>query len=250
MSDQVQSGGGTTSSGGNYAKKFFAEAIGTACLTYFACGTLVVTSGYNFYVTASAIAFGFVIVAMFYSIGNVSGCHRNPAVSLCMLIRKKLPLCEFGIYIGAQFLGGLVGSAILGLCLRGEFEVLGGNFIQNPLKQNNSPNAKLDGWSYVDALVIEIILTFIFVLAFQGAIDNRYHDGKHSGIVIGLALALVYFFGINLTGTSVNPARSLGPALIECFAGKYEAIEQIWIFFIGPFAGGALSGLAYGALSA
>ena len=93
------------------------------------------------------------------------------------------------------------------------------------------------------------ILTFIFVFAVQGATDNSHHDGKHAGIVIGLALALVHFIGINLTGTSVNPARSFAPALIECFDGKNDSIEQIWIFLIGPFAGGALSGLVYGSLS-
>lgn len=248
MSDQVQSGGGSGSN--DTLKKFLAEAIGTACLTFFACGTAVVTAGSSFYVSATALAFGFVIIAMVYSIGNISGCHINPAVSLCMLIKKKMAPCEFGIYLGAQFFGGFVGSVLLGICLRGNFEVLGGNSIQGRLRKQNYSFAQNDAWSYIDALIIEVILTFIFVFAVQGATDNRHHDGKHAGIVIGLALALVHFLGINLTGTSVNPARSLGPALVQCFDGKCESIEQIWIFFVGPLAGGVISGLVYDALTA
>ena len=241
--NQVQSGGSSAPSGGMTIKKFVCEAVGTLGLTLVACGTAVAT---DCEVAPTALAFGFVIFAMAYSIGSISGCHINPAVSLCMLIRKKMSAVEFGGYVGAQVLGAIVGSILLGLCLRGKYEVLGGNKIQPYLK---SENDKKDGWAYVDALLVEIILTFYFTLAVQGATDTKYHDGKHAGVVIGLSLALVHGLGLKLTGTSVNPARSLAPAIIEAIAGETEAIEQIWIFIVGPFAGGAISAVVYGALA-
>lgn len=257
MSEKVQSGGGS-GSGGFDLKKFIAEAIGTACLTFLACGGAL-NSG------MAPFSFGFTIMSMVYLIGNISGCHINPAVSLCMLIRKKMSPCEFGVYCGAQCLGAIVGSFLLGLCTRGRWGNLCSNYITDTLrsdKLDDKLKRKKDAWYYIDGILIEIILTFIFVLVVQVATDTKYHDGKHAGIVIGLALAAVHFFGCKYTNTSVNPARSLGPALLEWFEkGKYEeiltyqeenpndfAIKQIWVFIIGPMAGGALSGLAYGPL--
>ena len=241
MSGKVQSGGGS-GSGGFDLKKFIAEAVGTSMLTYIACGGADAGS--------APIAFGFTYIAVAYTIGSISDCHINPAVSLCMLIKKKMSVCEFFVYIGAQFLGGFVGSFFLGLCKRGQWGSLYSNYIQYPLINHN--NGKKDGWSYVDALLIEIILTFIFVFVVQGATDKKCYEGKHAGIIIGLALALVYNFGDAYTRTSVNPARSLGPALLELIdkhdGTNNEAIKEIWIFIIAPLAGGALSGLAYDAL--
>ena len=241
MSDQVQSGGSSSSNGGLSIKKLIAEALGTFGLTFCACSVAVTT---KCAVVPTSLAFGFVIVAMAYSIGNVSGCHINPAVSLCMLIRKKMSLSEFGGYVGAQFAGGLIGSAILGLCLRGGYNELGSNSIQEKLFNGQK---KKDGWSYVDALLIEIIMTFFFLLAIKGATDSKFVS-NHAGIVIGLTLALLVGFGLNLTGCSVNPARSFAPAVLEAISDKKDAIEQIWIFIVGPLIGSALSALVYGAL--
>ena len=244
MSDnKVQSGGSDPQSGGITVKKFVCEAIGSLAFTLCACCTAEAT---NYAVAPTSLAFGFVLVAMYYSIGNVSGCHINPAVSLCLLIRKKISAVVFGAYVGAQVLGAIIGSILLGLCLRGQYENLGGNVIKDYLKTDSD---KKDGWAYVDALLIEIILTFYLTLVIQGATDTKYHDGKHAGIIIGLAYVLVHGFGVKLTGTSVNPARSLAPAALQAIAGETEAIEQIWIFIIGPFAGGAISAVVYGALA-
>ena len=245
MSDnKIQSiGGSNFSTNGMTVKKFICEAIGTLALTFCSCGTAVST---NCAVAPTCLSFGFVLFAMVYSIGNISGCHINPSVSLCFLIRKKMSAIEFGFYVFAQVLGAIIGSILLGLCLRGEYKVLGGNAIQPKLL---SVDGKKDGWSYVDALIAEIILTFYFTLTVQGATDTKYHDGKHAGVVIGLALTLVHGLGLKLTGASVNPARSLAPAIFQAIAGETEAIEQIWIFIIGPLAGGAISAVVYGALT-
>lgn len=251
MSEKVQSGGG--SGGGFDLKKFIAEAVGTACLTFVACGTATVKDG-NF-----ALSFGLTLVAMVTLIGNISGCHINPAVSLSMLIRKKMSLCEFGVYVGAQFLGGLVGSFLLGLCKRGKWKVLGDTQMQPCIMKREDIHGnditsitscdgdKKDAWAYIDAILIELILTFIFVLVVNAATEKKCYEGKHANIIIGLTLALVHYFGGSFTGPSVNPARSFGPALIECFNGDAhsEAIKQIWIYIVGPLAGGALAGLAF-----
>lgn len=236
----VQEGSGSTSSGsGMNLKKFFAEVIGTSCLTYIACGTAAVSNDF----TQTFLSFGLTVVAMAYSIGNVSGCHINPAVSLAMFVRRKMDLISFFSYIGAQIVGSMVGSVLLGLCLRGEFDKLGGTEIAIRLKDPDDGDK--DGWSYASAFLLEVFLTFIFVFAVCGATDKRYQDGKHAGIVIGGALALVNAAGGKLTGPSVNPVRSLAPAIFQAIDHEKDAIKQIWIFIIAPLIGGALSGLVY-----
>ncbi|MCC8128916.1 MAG: aquaporin [Clostridiales bacterium] len=214
-------------------KKYVAEAVGTCVLVTFGCGTAVAVgcdsaSGSGYLLTA--LAFGLVIVAMAYSIGNISGCHINPAVSLAMLIRKQLTATDFVGYVVAQLVGSAVGCVILGI-LFGFDCGFGANQIQ-------------EGWtngSVGGALVAEIILTFVFVLAIIG-VTSKVENGAVSGLVIGLTLTLVHILGIALTGTSVNPARSLMPAL---FAGG-DALAQVWIFIVGPLVGGALAALVYG----
>lgn len=228
-------------------KKAIAECIGTAVLTLVACGVAVVAGGNGSWWVATSLAFGLVIVAMAYSIGNVSGCHINPAVSLAMLLSKKITVKEFCVYVLAQVVGAFVGSLLLALFVRG-FANLGGNAIQ-PLLFNKD-NGNLDALSYIGAFLVEVVLTFVFVIAILGVTDNRFHDGKHAGIVIGLVLALVHLFGLGFTGTSVNPARSLAPAVLQAFAGNATSLQQVWIWILAPLVGAALAALVYKAITA
>lgn len=209
-------------------KKYIAEFIGTFVLVLFACGTAVVVkcsvdnpAGY----LLTALAFGLVIIAMAYSIGNVSGCHINPAVSIAMLVSGKMSIKDFIGYVIAQFAGAIAGSAVL-MALIGKENGLG----QNGLYDNNI-------WV---SLVVEIILTFVFVLAILGVTSKKEYSNV-AGIVIGLALTLVHILGIYFTGTSVNPARSFGPAL---FIGG-EALSNYWVFLVAPLIGGILAACCY-----
>ncbi len=221
-------------------KKYIAEFIGTCVLVLFGCGVAVVSGGN---LVATSLAFGFSIVAMAYSIGNISGCHVNPAVSLGMLVARKMSVKDFVGYVIAQVLGAIVGATILGLFV-GEFTNLGGNVASNILV-----NAYGDAGSLFVALLVEIVLTFVFVLAIFG-VTSKTENKAVTGIVIGLTLTLIHLLGIALTGTSVNPARSIGPAIIQAIAGNTDAIAQIWIFIIGPLAGGALAAVVHNALNA
>lgn len=222
-------------------KKAIAECIGTAVLVLVACGVAVAATGHGDWWVATSFAFGLVIVAMAYSIGNISGCHINPAVSLVMLINKKISLKEFCVYVCAQIVGAFIGALLLALFVRG-FNNLGGNQIQ-PLLQ--AEGGTLDAMSYIGAFLVEVVLTFVFVIAILGVTDSRFHDDKHAGIVIGLVLALVHLFGLGFTGTSVNPARSLAPAVLQAFSGNTTSLQQIWIWLLAPLAGAALAALIY-----
>lgn len=233
-------------------KKYLAEFIGTCVLVTVACGVAVVTGCSVLNPAAylmTALAFGLVIVAMAYSIGNVSGCHINPAVSFAMLLSKKMSVKDFAWYVVAQILGAIAGAALVGL-LCGSFvsgSVHFGQFGQN-VAQDTLVNAYGDGGSLVVALLVEIVLTFIFVIAILG-VTSKTDNKAVTGIVIGLSLTLVHLIGIGLTGTSVNPARSIGPALMALVKdGNTEALEQIWIFIVGPMAGGALAAVVYNLL--
>ena len=182
-------------------KKYVAEFIGTAVLVLFGCGTAAVLgtkgSEVNIAYLATAFAFGLSIVAMAYSIGNVSGCHINPAVSIRVLLSGKMSIKDFIGYVIAQFLGGIFGAFIL-MSLIGKEHGLGTN--------------ELFDASIGKSLLIEIILTFVFVIAILG-VTSKVSNGAVAGLVIGLSLTLIHIFGIHFTGTSVNPARSFGPAL-------------------------------------
>lgn len=218
-------------------KKFFAEFIGTLVLVLFACGTAVVVgcNGANgdaaYYMTA--LAFGLVIVAMAYSIGNVSGCHINPAVSVGMLLSGRMSVSEFVQYIAAQFLGAICGAAILGVLVG----------FDTPLGTNG-----LAAGGVAVSLLAEVILTFVFVFVILGVTSEEKY-GKVAGIVIGLTLTLVHIFGIHFTGTSVNPARSFGPALIKLIAGDGAAFKCVWVFLVAPTVGGALAACAWKAIA-
>ena len=205
-------------------KKYTAEFIGTSMLTLIACGVAVV-SGVNY--IGTALAFGLVIVAMAYSIGNVSGCHINPAVSIGMACASKMTWKECLKYVIAQILGAIFGSVLLGIILN--------NF--HSLGANSFDSSQITIWS---ALLVETILTFVFVLTILGVTDKK-ENSNVSGIVIGLTLTLVHLFGIPFTGTSVNPARSIGPAL---FQGG-DALKQLWIFILAPIVGALLAAITY-----
>ena len=205
-------------------KKYIAELIGTFVLVLFACGVAGQTGGS---LGVTSLAFGLVIVAMAYSIGNISGCHINPAVSIAMLCSRKMSLKDFCGYVVAQFLGAIAGAAVLNAIVR------------DPSKLGT--NALYNGSAGL-SFVIEAILTCVFVLAILG-VSSKQEYSNIAGLVIGAALVLVHLLGINFTGTSVNPARSFGPALI---AGN---LSGIWVFLLAPLCGGILAALIYGFLA-
>lgn len=222
-------------------KKYLCEFIGTAVLVLFGCGTAVVTGGYTgalgigtLGVLAIAMAFGLSIVAMAYVIGNISGCHINPAVSLAMLINKKMSVKDFALYVVAQCLGAIAGIGILYAI--GSNSNLG----VEALGANGFGDASAVGLNMWGAILVEIILTFVFIYTILGVTSDE-KKGSVAGIVIGLTLAFVHIIGIPLTGTSVNPARSLAPAI---FLGG-EALKQVWVFIVAPFVGSALAAVVF-----
>ena len=212
----------------NAIKKYLAEFIGTLVLVLFACGTAAVVgcsseNGTGYLLTA--LAFGLVIVAMAYSIGNISGCHINPAVSIAMLVSGKISVTDFIGYIIAQFAGATAGAALL-MAFVGKESGLGANGLYNG--------------DIMLSLLIEVILTFVFVIAILG-VTSREGNSSVAGIVIGLTLTLVHILGIYFTGTSVNPARSFGPALLV----GGDALKNVWVFIVAPLVGGILAALVY-----
>ena len=212
-------------------RKYVCEFIGTCVLVLFGCGTAVVTGG-NLAVTA--LAFGLSIVAMAYVIGNISGCHINPAVSLAMLINTKMSIKDFGFYVLAQVLGAFLGSGLL-------YAILANTDIgTSALGANGYAALSASNITLLGAIIVEIILTFVFIYTILGVTSDE-KKGSIAGIVIGLTLTFVHIIGINLTGTSVNPARSLAPAVI--LGG--EALKQVWVFIIAPFIGSALAAVTY-----
>ena len=226
-------------------KKYLCEFIGTAVLVLFGCGTAVVTGGLTagtgvgtFGVLTIAMAFGLSIVAMAYVIGNISGCHINPAVSLAMLINKKMDVKDFILYVVAQVLGAIAGIGLLYAI--GSNSNLG----VDSLGANGFGDASAVGLNMGGAILVEIILTFVFIYTILGVTSDE-KKGAVAGIVIGLTLAFVHIIGIPLTGTSVNPARSLAPAI---FLGG-EALKQVWVFIVAPFVGSAIAAFVFKCLN-
>ena len=214
-------------------KKYISEFIGTFALTFFACGVAVVL-GCNTVpgIIGTSLAFGLVIVVMAYSIGQVSGCHLNPAVSLAMMLDDRMSKDEMIYYMVSQVLGAFAGSFLLGLCL-GDFSNLGANGFGGVL-----PNG-MEVTPFI-ALAVESVLSFIFILVIL-AVTSKKEYSNISGIIIGLTLVLVHLIGISFTGTSVNPARSIAPAFIQ--GGK--AFLQVWLFIIAPIIGSLCATLFY-----
>lgn len=225
-------------------KKLVAEFIGTCVLVTLGCGTAMLVgcdavNGGGYILTA--LAFGLVIVGMAYCIGNISGCHINPAVSLGVLISGKMKIGEFFGYIIAQCLGAFAGSGILFAIFKmGNIEDKTGGFGANGLAGVNGSSGA--------GFIVEVVLTFIFVITILGVTSEKAKHGSFGGLIIGLTLTLVHIFGIGLTGTSVNPARSIAPAVFAAANGNADPIKALWIFVLAPLAGAALAAIVYKAL--
>ena len=222
-------------------KKCLAEFIGTFVLVFCACGVAAYTHGDP---VATSLAFGLVIVAMAYSIGRISGCHINPAVSIAFLIKKKLTLKEFLFYVCAQVLGGLVGA----LLIFGIFKMNTGSIAGLGDASNYTLTGELKAGPIFAAIIAEVVLTCIFVFVILHVTDEKSEkvSGKLAGLIIGFTLVLVHLIGIGLTGTSVNPARSLATAITSAiYFDSTEALKQVWIFILAPLAGGALAAILH-----
>lgn len=221
--------------------KYVAEFIGTAVLVVLGCGTAMLVgcdaaAGGGYILTA--LAFGLVIVGMAYCVGNISGCHINPAVSLGVLMSGGITVKDFLGYVVSQCLGALAGAGLLGAIFGlGGVKDMTGGFGSNGLAGV--------GGSAVAGLLVEIVLTFIFVMTILGVTSKKAGHGSFGGLVIGLTLVLVHILGIGLTGTSVNPARSFGPALVAAFAGNAAPLSCLWVFIVGPMVGAALAAVVY-----
>ena len=209
-------------------KKGIAEFIGTFVLVLFGTGAAVLGGGIEGIGTLGiAMAFGLSIVAMAYSIGTISGCHVNPAVSIAMYVNKRLSISELAYYIVGQVLGAIVATGVLKIILSTS------DMAVTNLGQNSFGALGAGG-----AFLVEAILTFIFILVII-VVTGKHGSPEFAGLVIGLTLVLIHLLGIPLTGTSVNPARSFSPAI---FAGG-EALSQLWVFIVAPIVGGILAAI-------
>ena len=225
----------------NATKKYIAELLGTMALVFCGCGTAMLVgcnaaAGGGYILTA--LAFGLTIVGMAYCVGNISGCHINPAVSLAVFMTGGMTASELIGYIISQCIGALVGSGLLALIFDlGDVTDMTGGLGTNGLAGVND--------SIVAGLLVEFILTFLFVLTILGVTSKKANHGSFGGLVIGLTLTWVHILGIGLTGTSVNPARSFGPAIIAALTGNTAPLGSLWIFIVAPLAGGAVAALVH-----
>ena len=220
-------------------KKYTAELIGTMILVLIGCGTAVVVTmlGVTYSYVGIALAFGLAVLAMVYAFGGISGCHINPAISISMLVAGKLSVRDTVFYIIFQCIGAIIGAGILYAIFSGSsywsLSTIG-------LGANGYGTASLIHASLSSVIVLEIVLTFIFVLVVHGATHERAPKG-FAGLAIGLTLTMVHLVGIAIDGTSVNPARSLGPAL---FVGG-TALNQLWVFIVAPIIGGIIAAIVW-----
>ena len=222
-------------------KKAVAECLGTFVLVFAACGVAALTGGN---LVPTALAFGLVIVAMAYSVGRISGCHINPAVSLACLLTKRMTLKEFLVYVLAQIVGGFLGGlAIFGFAKMANLPLVGDAC---NLAIKFAETNELTAGTIISSLLVEVVLTFIFVYVILNVTSENSGAGKKAGLLIGLTLTLVHLVGIPLTGTSVNPARSLATALCAAiFNGTTDALAQVWMFILAPLAGASLAALVF-----
>jgi len=218
------------------SKKLIAEALGTMILVLFGCGSAVLM-GAQIGMLGISLAFGLAIVAAAYGLGAISGAHLNPAVSLGMVTAGRMSFGEFIGYAIAQCAGAAIGALILMVIASGKADY---SVAANGLGQNGFGAGYLGEYSMGAALVFEFVMTFIFVTVILGA-TSAAAPGAMAGLAIGLTLAAIHLVGINVTGVSVNPARSFGPALLV--GGK--AVADLWVFILAPLAGGAVAGLLY-----
>ena len=222
-------------------KRDIAELIGTMVLVLFGCGSAAI-AGSVLGNVGIALAFGLSIVAMAYVIGDISGCHINPAVSIGMWIDGRLETKDLVMYIVFQCIGAIIGIGLLAVIINSA-PTLGG-YTATGLGQNGFGAASSVGLNVTGAIIVEIILTFVFVFTVLG-VTKKAENGAVAGIVIGLTLAFVHIMGIPLTGTSVNPARSIAPAL---FIGG-QALQQVWVFIVAPIIGAIIAGTLFKGLT-
>ena len=220
-------------------KKAIAELVGTFVLVFFGCGSAVFAGDQSGMLPLGiAFAFGLAIVAMAYGIGPVSGCHVNPAVSLGAWIAGRMDMKDFVTYVIAQVIGAILGAAVLYAILTGK---LGGYDVHTAgLGQNGWGEGYQGGYSLMSAFVFEVVATFIFLVVILGSTHKLAPVG-FAGLAIGLTLTVIHIVGIRITGVSVNPARSLAPAL---FVGG-QALSQLWLFIVAPFIGAAAAGALF-----
>lgn len=220
-------------------RKLSAEAIGTFWLTFGGCGSAVIAAGFpqvGIGLVGVSLAFGLTVVTMAYAIGHVSGCHLNPAVTVGLAAGGRFPAAQIAPYVAAQIVGGIAGAAVLYVIASGAagFDLAKG-FAANGYAEH-SPGK----YSLMACLVTEVVMTMMFLFIIMGATHGKAPAG-FAPLAIGLGLTLIHLVSIPVTNTSVNPARSTGPAL---FVGGW-AIQQLWLFWLAPLIGGALGGMAY-----
>lgn len=216
------------------SQKCMAEFFGTFVLVFMGCGSAVLAGSHVGFLGIS-FAFGLSVLAMAYAIGHISGCHLNPAITISMLATGKISSKDAVGYIIAQIAGAIVGSALLWLIASGKADY---SIAANGLGQDGVESASPDGYSLMTGLVAEIALTAIFLLVVHGTTSKNNGNTAFAGLAIGLSLTLIHIVGIPVTGVSVNPARSIGPAI---FVGG-TALSQLWVFIVGPIIGGLIGG--------
>lgn len=228
------------------SRSLFAEGLGTALLVFFGVGTATLSFGFKVAgasqsagVVATALAFGLVLLVLVYALGPISGCHVNPAVTIGFLVARRISMGEAVGYWIAQIVGGIVGAG----ALYGMFQLASDYTKSTGLGANGFGKASTVGLAVGGALIAEAVLSFIFVFVIL-AVTRRVENATVAGVAIGFALALVHIIGIPLTGTSVNPARSIGPAI---FVGG-DALTQLWMFIVGPLLGGVIAAIVHRAL--
>ena len=221
------------------AKKYAAEFLGTFVLVFMGCGSVVLAGSYVGAVGIS-FAFGLSVLAMVYAIGGISGCHINPAVTVSMLVAGKITSKNAVAYILAQCVGAIFGAAALYSIAIGRPDY---SLALNGLGQNGYDAASPGQFTLASAFVTEVLLTFIFLLVIHGSTSEKVPKG-FAGIPIGLSLVLIHIVGIPVTGTSVNPARSLGPAIIV----GGTALNQLWLFWVAPLIGGFMAAVVWNAI--
>lgn len=225
-------------------KKYIAEMVGTMVLVLMGCGSAIFNHGVGSTAQVLTVAFGFglSVVAMAYTIGGTSGCHINPAITLGALFSGRISGKDAGMYMLFQVIGAIIGSTLLYLIVSmvdaggASYIASGGDFATK-----TGSNGLQPGVSMIGGLIAEIVFTCVFVLVVLGTTDAKKGAGNFAGLAIGLSLVLVHIVCIPLTGTSVNPARSVGPAIFDAVYGSTVALSQLWIFIVGPFIGAALA---------
>ena len=224
-------------------QKLIAEFVGTAFFVYGVAGYNIFFVGVPIVAVLASSFFGGLIIYLF---GRVSGAHFNPAVSLGLLIRQKLAIMEFIYYVVAQLLGSILGCVLLGLCVRGKFKYLAGNEISNFLIYGDVGKGKKDAWCYISALISEIIGTFILIMFILASCERDNYLGPMLGLGFASTLIALNGAGGNVSGCSLNPARSFGPALVQVMASGFKnPIKQIWIYIVGPLLGAAIAAFVW-----